>query len=88
MNPILHIIRAWGPHKLISLLKEHGFADILPNQYIDNCICDICYKLLSEKLIVDALDEILQSEKMLEIIAYARVYYLNETKTVEILNLQ
>lgn len=87
MNPVIHVIRAWGPHKLFSLLKEHGFVDLLPNKYIEKCICDTCYKLLSEKRIVDALDEILQNEKMRETIAYARVYYLRETKMVEVLNL-
>ena len=88
MNPVIHIIRAWGPHKLISLLKEHGFVELLPKKYIENCICDICYKLLSEKRIVDALDEILQNEKIRHTTAYARVYYLKETKMVEILNLK
>lgn len=83
MNPILHAVRVWGPHKLVSLLKQHGFDTLLPKDYICNCICDVCYKLLSDARIVEALVNILQDEQLRQVLAYARVYYLNETTMAE-----
>lgn len=83
LNPILHAIRAWGPHKLVSLLRQHGHEGLLPREYISNCICDPCYKLLSDSRIVDALENILLDEQAKQVVAYARLYYLNETTMVE-----
>ncbi len=83
LNPVLHIIRAWGPHKLVSLLRQHGWDALLPEEYICNCICDVCYKLMSNERIVDALEEILQDEQIKQTVAYARLYYLNETTMLE-----
>lgn len=87
MNPFLHTIRTWGPKKLIELLKDHGQAELLPKEYVKDCVCDGCYKLLSNKQIVEALTPILQDEKNMKILAYARVYYQNETTMVKRLNL-
>jgi organic radical activating enzyme len=86
-NPVLHAIRVWGPHKLVSLLKEHGFGAILPAQYICDASCDACYKLLSDERIVAALEEIFEDERLLQTVAYARVHYLNETTMAEQLHL-
>lgn len=83
MNPILHIIRVWGPHRLVSLLEENGLGDLLPQEYLCDCSCDVCYKLFSDPRIVEALYHILQGEKMRHTIAYARTYYLNETTMAE-----
>ncbi|MFC2037533.1 radical SAM protein [Chloroflexota bacterium] len=88
LNRILHTIRVWGPHKLVALLRKNGFEALLPRQYICNCICDVCYKLLGDPRIVDALGDIVQDEKFRETIAYARVYYLNETRMAELYQLQ
>jgi organic radical activating enzyme len=87
LNPILHTIRIWGPHKLVSLLKENGFSALLPGEYICNASCDVCYKLLSDERIVAALEEIYQDERLRQTVAYGRVYYLNETTMVERLHL-
>jgi hypothetical protein len=78
-NPILHTIRVWGPHKLVSLLREHGFDALLPKEYICDCPCDVCYKLLSDERIVEALESVLQDQQIRQTIAYARLYYLKET---------
>ncbi len=87
VNPILHLIRVWGPHKLVSLLREYGFEDLLPTSYISRCICDVCYKLLSDERIVSALTGILQNKEIQQTVAYARVYYLNETTMAEMYHL-
>jgi organic radical activating enzyme len=84
LNPVLHTVRVWGPHKLVSLLRQHGFDALLPKEYIDNCPCDVCYKLLSDERIVDALEDILHEEQILQTIAYGRLYYLNEVTMTEL----
>ncbi len=83
LNLLLHTIRVWGPHKLVSLLRQHGFDALLPREYICNCPCDVCYKLLCDVRIVDALENLLQDEQIRQTIAYARLHYLNETSMVE-----
>jgi organic radical activating enzyme len=87
LNPILHTIRAWGPHKLVSLLKQNGLEAMLPGAYISDCICDICYRLFSDGRIVDALERIMEDQQTRETIAYARIYYLNETRLAELYHL-
>ena len=86
-NPILHTIRVWGPHKLVSLLRQNHRDASLPGEYIRDSACDVCYKLLSDTQIVGALDDIMQDDEFLQTLAYARVYYLKETKLAEQLQL-
>jgi hypothetical protein len=87
LNPILHAIRVWGPHKLVSLLKERGFHALLPSEYICDAACDVCYKLLSDARIVTALEEVFVDERLRQTVAYGRVYYLSETAMAERMNL-
>ena len=87
LNPILHTIRVWGPYKLVSLLRQHGLDALLPKEYIRNCPCDVCYKLLSDERIVGELKSIMQDEQIRQTIAYARLYYLNETTMTELYHL-
>jgi organic radical activating enzyme len=87
MNAVLHVIRVWGPHRLVHLLQASGFGELLPREYLCNCSCDVCYKLFSDARTVDALQRILQEEGVQQIIAYARVHYLNETAMAERLGL-
>jgi MoaA/NifB/PqqE/SkfB family radical SAM enzyme len=87
LNPILHIIRAWGPYRLVSLLKENRLDEFLPQKYIHNCICDVCYKLLSNQQVLNALMKILKEEQILKNIAYARLYYFRETTMAEYFHL-
>lgn len=86
-NLILHAIRVWGPKKLISLIKEHGQNALLPKEYIAESICDACYKLMSNEKIVDLLNTLSKDERFKQKVAYARIYYLNETKMAELCQL-
>jgi hypothetical protein len=88
LNPVLHTIRAWGPHKLVSLLRQQGFEALLPKEYLADCPCDVCYKLLGDGRIVAALESVFQDEQIRQTIAYARMYYLNETAMAELYHLQ
>jgi MoaA/NifB/PqqE/SkfB family radical SAM enzyme len=83
MNEILHIIRVWGPHRLVSLLRAEGLGDLLAREYLCNCSCDVCFKLFSDARIVDALHRIVQDQAIQHTIAYARVYYLDEMTMAE-----
>lgn len=87
LNPILHTVRVWGPHRLVSLLRQHGFDALLPKEYVCNCICDTCYKLSSDPRVVDALENIMRDEQTRQTIAYGRLYYLNETTMAELYHL-
>lgn len=83
-NPILHAIRIWGPKKLISIIKEAGLREYLPERYIKNGICDACYKLMSNNKIVEFLTNLANDFEFNRKVAFARAYYLNETKMAEV----
>ena len=83
LNPILHAIRIWGPRKLISIINEAGLGQYLPKTYFKDSICNACYSLLSNRHIVDFLDELSEDPGFKRKIAYARVYYLRETRMAE-----
>jgi organic radical activating enzyme len=87
LNPILQIIRVWGPARLVSMLRERGMGELLPRNYIATCLCDVCHKLMSSEALLAALNGMMQDEKLRELVAYARVFYLNETRMAELLQL-
>ncbi len=78
MNPILHSMRIWGPHLLVSLLESSGYAHLLPKKYISNCICDACFKMLSNPAVVEILQDLLRDDQNRKVIAYGRLHYLQE----------
>ena len=83
LNPILHAIRIWGPRKLISIITEAGLGQYLPKTYVKDSICNACYSLLSNRHIVDFLNDLSEDSGFIRKIAYARVYYLRETRMAE-----
>lgn len=83
LNPILHAIRVWGPHKLVAFLAHFGDASLLPKEYISSTACDACFKLLSNPSIVSELECIFQDHELQQLVADARVHYLGETAMVE-----
>ena len=83
INPILHAIRIWGPRKLISIIKEAGLNQYLPKRYIKDSVCNACYNLMSNRKIIEFLNQLTKDPEFQQKVAYARVYYLNETKMVE-----
>jgi organic radical activating enzyme len=83
MNAILHVIRVWGPHKLIALLKDRGFSSLVPKTFVRDSLCDACYKVVSNPQAVEALNGILQEPEFQKLLAYARLHYLKEPIMVE-----
>ena len=85
LNAILHTIRIWGPRKLISLIEERGLIEYLPDRYIKDSVCNACYSLMSNVNIVNFLKQLAEDLEFIQKVAYARVYYLNETKMLELI---
>lgn len=81
LNPILHAIRVWGPGKLVSMAKEAGLSEYLPEKYIENSACSACYSIMSSAEIVKYLSELAIDPKFKKLIEYARLYYLQELQT-------
>jgi organic radical activating enzyme len=82
-NFILHTIRTFGPKALVDLIKENGYESLLPDNYIDEAICDICFKLFSNKTICDLLEELIKNDEKFRLkTAFGRQYYLNESEMV------
>jgi organic radical activating enzyme len=77
-NPYVHAMRLWGPYGFYFILKEHGFGNLLPKEYIKDCPCDACFKLFTNRRIVKALDAIMWDDEMLKLIACGRAAYLDE----------
>jgi hypothetical protein len=87
MNPVIHAIRVWGPHKIAALLREKGFGRLLPKEYIADSTCDVCYKLFANNEVIEFLKTFSLDEEFRQKVAYGRVYYLNENTMAEILKL-
>ena len=83
-NPILHAIRIWGPRKLISMIKETELNQYLPERYIKDSVCNACYCLVSNSKIIEFLDQLAKDSEFHQKVAYARAYYLNETRMIEL----
>lgn len=87
LNPILHAIRIWGPKRLISIIKEAGLNQYLPEKYIKDSVCNACYNLMSNDKIIDFLTQLAEDFEFKRKVAYARVYYLKEIKMAELCQL-
>jgi organic radical activating enzyme len=80
----LHALRLWGPTMLISLLRKAGLGNHVPKTYIEGSVCNACYKLLSDARVRDWLRDLEQGMEFREKVAYGRLYYLNETRMLEL----
>jgi hypothetical protein len=78
LNTVLHAIRVWGPHKLMSWLNRIGCPEELPSRYIKDCTCDVCYKLLSNPRLASYIEALTHEEEFAIKTAYGRMYYLAE----------
>ena len=82
-NLALHIIRVWGPGKLLALLEERGHGDSLPRRYVKDSICNLCHALMSDPGLCRAMEELARDADLRAKTAYARGYYLRETEMIE-----
>ncbi len=84
-DPVFHALRIWGPHKLVSIIREAGKDSWLPKEYQAGSICDVCYRLFRDDRILGFLDDLRRDEQFTEKVAYGRVYYLDEPRMAEML---
>ena len=82
-NAVLHAIRVWGPRKLVEKLRESPIASELPRSYVRDSTCDVCYKLFSNPAIAAYLERLNDDDGFKRYTAYGRVYYLNDSVTLE-----
>ena len=85
VNPILHAVRVWGPRRLISLIEESEYSGELPSKYVKDSVCDACYQLMSNPDIVGFLEQLAEEPEFKRKVAYARAYYMKETRMVELI---
>lgn len=85
LNPILHTIRIWGPHRLLQLLERKA-GTILLNQFLENNVCDICCRIFSNEKIKHLIESLSGDRDFMQMIAYARSFYLKESEMLEILS--
>lgn len=85
LNPILHTIRIWGPHRLLQLLERKAGSKLL-NQFLENNVCDICYRIFSNQKITHLIESLAGDRDFMQMIAYARSFYLKENEMLELLS--
>lgn len=88
LNPILHAIRVWGPRKLIEMAVDAGLGDYLLKLYIKDSMCNACYSLMSNSVIIGFLQELSRNLDFAQRVAYARAYYLGEMRMAERMGLK
>ncbi|UCG26375.1 MAG: radical SAM protein [Chloroflexota bacterium] len=86
-NPVLHAIRLWGPRKLIAMLQSAGLGHHLPDHYIKDSVCHACYELMSRPAITSFLEGLSRDAEFERMVAYGRIYYLEEPEMVSRLGL-
>jgi pyruvate-formate lyase-activating enzyme len=57
-NLLLRAIRVWGPKRLVSMLAQGGFREVLPASYIQGSVCDVCHRLFASEEALSALDSL------------------------------
>jgi organic radical activating enzyme len=82
----LHILRLWGPGRLIQLLAEAGFKNRLPRHYVKHGYCDLCYAVASDRELREGLNKLCEDNEIVQKTAYARLYYLDEVAMLDRLN--
>jgi MoaA/NifB/PqqE/SkfB family radical SAM enzyme len=86
-NILLQLLRVWGPRKIITLLEESGMKELIPKKYVQGSVCDTCYKIMSNSKILSFFQDNYLNEAFLHYVAYARIFYLKETRMAHLCDL-
>lgn len=86
-NTLLHMIRIWGPHKLVALVRAAGLGQYLPERFIASTICDTCYRLMASPPIVRYLEQLAHDPEWQRMAAYGRAYYMEEPEMMQLMGL-
>jgi MoaA/NifB/PqqE/SkfB family radical SAM enzyme len=79
-NAILHGLRIWGPARLVNLIIDGYGEGELPDRFINNAICDPCYKIMSNRKLIPFIHQLANDSDYIKTVAYGRYYYLKETE--------
>ena len=77
-NTALHVLRVWGPGRLLTMLQEAGAAQHMPERYAKYGCCDLCYAMTADPELLTRLRELTGNGALAEKVAYARFFYLQE----------
>ena len=78
-NAILHGLRVWGPARLVSMIEESEAKSELPDRYVDDVVCDPCYRIMSNGKLAQWAERLAADPEYMRTVAYGRAYFLNET---------
>ena len=87
-NILLHLLRVWGPRKIITLLEKSGKRELIPKKYVQGSVCDTCYKIMSNSKILSFFLSNHSNKDFLHYVAYARLFYLKETRMAHLCDLK
>ena len=63
---------------------KNGYDRLLPDSFIEEAPCDVCYKLFRDKNICNVLNELISKDDMFRLkTELGRQYYLNEAEMVK-----
>jgi MoaA/NifB/PqqE/SkfB family radical SAM enzyme len=79
-NYILHTLRLRGPNKLVSMIRQTELKSELPEKFIQNEICDPCYRIMSSPKLIEWLDQLAKQPEYQKTVAHGRAYHLKETE--------
>jgi len=78
-NTALHLLRLWGPSRLVRFLAEAG-ETCLPEDYVGGSICHACYALMANPETVSAIRDVTAAAKVRDAVALGRLVHLNEAE--------
>jgi MoaA/NifB/PqqE/SkfB family radical SAM enzyme len=84
-NAVLHGLRVWGPGRLVSLIRDAFGDSALPEQFINNTICDPCYKIMSNRKLMPWIEQLTKDPEYIRTVAYGRSYHLKEVEMLSYL---
>lgn len=82
-NVALHMLRLWGPARLLELLASGGYAGLLPQRFWKRGTCDLCYALAENGELRRGLAQVAGDPEVALKTAYGRVYYLQEESMMQ-----
>ena len=82
-NVVLHALRLWGPHRLVSMLREAGLGHHLPREHVSGSICNTSHGLMSNREVCAWLGKLAGDAEFQQRVAYGRLYHLEESGMLE-----